>query len=87
MESTVEETDAKSAAPGGALVATNTKARRLESEKRTRWIVSSDEPRDHQTAALKMLWSPLLRPDAIDDLFPARVGSMVSIQYRHRISG
>lgn len=80
-ESIGEEADTNSAASPGPLLSSNTKAKRLESEKRTRWLVSSDEPRDHQTAALKMLWSPLLRPDAIDILFPARVGSMVCIRY------
>lgn len=59
------------------MTSTNSKAKRHESEKRSRWFVSSDEPREHQTATLKALWSPLLRPEAVDILFPARVGSMV----------
>ena len=60
------------------LLSTNSKTKRLESEKRSRWFISSDEPRDHQIASLKMVWSPLLRPDACEVLFPAKVGSMVS---------
>lgn len=63
----------------GPLLSTNSKAKRLESEKRSRWFVSSDEPRDHQTASLKTIWSPLLRSDACDILFPAKAGSMVSL--------
>ncbi|CAM9466508.1 unnamed protein product, partial [Hapterophycus canaliculatus] len=75
----VETTPEREASPtsvGGPLLSTNSKAKRLESEKRTRWFVSSDEPRDHQTSSLKALWSPLLRQDATEILFPARVGSM-----------
>lgn len=70
--------DASPSTPEGPLLTTNSKAKRLESEKRTRWFVSSDEPRDHQTSSLKALWGPLLRSDAADILFPVRVGSMVS---------
>lgn len=76
-ESTAEVEDATVGEVSGPLLSVNTKAKRLESEKRARWIVSSDEPRDHQAASLKSLWSPLLRHDAADILFPTRVGSMV----------
>ncbi|CAM9113078.1 unnamed protein product [Choristocarpus tenellus] len=65
-----------SGAVKGPLLSVNSKGRRLEAEKRSRWLVSSDEPRDHQTACLKTLWSPLLTAGAIETLFPARVGSM-----------
>lgn len=65
----------------GHLLSTSSKAKRLESEKRTRWFVSSDEPREHQTASLKALWGPLLRPDATDILFPSRIGSMVGARW------
>ncbi|CAM9795466.1 unnamed protein product [Ectocarpus sp. 6 AP-2014] len=75
IEST-SESEGTPSSSGGPLLSTSSKARRLESEKRTRWFVSSDEPRDHQTSSLKALWSPLLRSDAVDILFPARVGSM-----------
>lgn len=74
----VQESDAPPLPTGGPLLTTNSKAKRLESEKRSRWFVSSDEPRDHQTSSLKSLWAPLLRADAVDTLFPTRVGSMVS---------
>lgn len=76
-EGTAEGDGASVGASEGPLMSANSKARRLESEKRSRWLVSSDEPRDHQTASLKGLWCSLLRPDAVDVLFPARVGSMV----------
>lgn len=79
IESVPEGEDTSSVASGGPLLSANTKIKRLESEKRTRWLVSSDEPRDHQMATLKMLWTPLLRPDAAGILFPARVGSMVRV--------
>ncbi|CAM9903323.1 unnamed protein product [Scytosiphon promiscuus] len=75
----VESAPEREASPtlgGGPLHSSNSKGKRLESEKRTRWFVSSDEPRDHQTSSLKALWGPLLRLDATDILFPARVGSM-----------
>lgn len=54
------------------------KARRLEAEKRSRWTVSSDEPRDHQAGLLRTLWSPILSSDAVSTLFPPQAGSMVS---------
>lgn len=77
MES-APESDAPPLPTGGPLLTTNSKPKRLESEKRSRWFVSSDEPRDHQTSSLKALWAPLLQADAVDILFPTRVGSMVS---------
>ncbi|CAM9413692.1 unnamed protein product [Ectocarpus fasciculatus] len=70
------ESEGTPSSSGGPLLSISSKAKRLESEKRSRWFVSSDEPRDHQTSSLKALWSPLLRSDAVNVLFPARVGSM-----------
>lgn len=79
-EATLEGDETSSGASGSGLVlvSSNTKAKRLDLERRTRWVVSSDEPRDFQTTSLKTLWSPLLRQDAVGVLFPTRAGSMVS---------
>lgn len=55
--------------PGG-------KSRRAETDRRQRWLVSSDEPSDVAEKFLRDQWSPLLDAAQTSKLFPAKSGSM-----------